>query len=72
MGAPAALGQDLVELRAGARPEHVEAFVQARDVPLLLGEFGLTDCWGFVIIDSNVKLRACFAIWAVCDDKGSG
>ena len=70
--APAPTGPSAaVESFPCARPEQVEAFVQAGDVAPLPFELDLTGGPCVIIINSNVKLRACFAIWVQCDDKGS-
>ncbi|WP_424533098.1 hypothetical protein ACOZ38_22150 [Sphaerisporangium viridialbum] len=63
MGAATALGEYAVKLLPRARPQQVEPLVEPGDVFLLLGELDLTGSPCFIIIGSNVKLRAFYAIY---------
>ncbi len=63
VGAATALGEHAVKLLPRARPQQVEPLVEPGDVFLLLGELDLTGSPCFIIIGSNVKLRAFYAIY---------
>jgi hypothetical protein len=63
VGAATALGEHPVELLSRARAQQVEPLVKFTDVLLLLGELDLTGSPCFIIIGSNVKLRAFIALY---------